>query len=197
MNRLSLNDMVLVSLFTALTSIGAWIAIPLPFSPVPIVLANLFPLMAGAILGKWLGSLSQVVYLSMGMVGIPVFAHFTAGPGVIAGPTGGYLLGYVAAAFIAGAIVEYLPLRKQSVLFPVSLTAGAAAVYVLGIPWLANVTGMSIPAALTAGMYPFLPGDSLKIIIGVVLCLGLAAQVPQVWRISWLREPAGGAEAER
>ena len=192
MSRLKLQDLIAVAFFTAMTTIGAWISFPLPFSPVPIVLANLVVILSGAILGKWLGPLSQIVYLLMGIIGIPVFANHTAGPSVIAGPTGGYLIGYVLAAFVTGLLVEYLPhihrsRAADSARLAFSLTMGALVIYLTGISWLARVAGMDIHTALVKGFYPYLPGDAVKIIVGTMLCLSLMAQLPHIWK--W---PASG-----
>ncbi|MBI5870168.1 MAG: biotin transporter BioY [Actinobacteria bacterium] len=191
MSKLMLRDLIAVAFFAALTTVGAWISIPLPFSPVPIVLANLFVLLSGAILGKWLGPLSQIVYLTMGIAGIPVFANHTAGPSVIAGPTGGYLIGYVLASFVTGLLVEYLPRFSRSRAYEstrlaFSLASGALVIYLIGVPWLARVAGMDIQTALVKGFYPYLPGDAVKIIVGTMLCLSLIAQLPHIWK--W---PAG------
>lgn len=187
MNKLMLRDLIAVAFFAALITVGAWISFPLPFSPVPIVLANLFVVLSGAILGKWLGPLSVIVYLLMGIAGIPVFANHTAGPSVIAGPTGGYLIGYVLAAFVTGLLVEYLPgvTRSKTAVtarISVGLTMGALMVYLTGIPWLARVAGMDIQTALIKGFYPYLPGDAVKIIVGTMLCMSLMAQLPQIWK---------------
>ena len=180
--NLSLRDMTRVALFAALTAVGAWISFPLPFSQVPIALANMFVLMSGALLGKWLGSLSQIVYLLLGLAGVPVFAQFSAGASVFAGPTGGYLIGYVLAAFLTGMLVEYLPSTlPQGFRLAVAFIAGGAVVYVPGVLWLSHVTGLSLAAALPVGCYYFLPGDTLKIIVAVILCRSLL-QVPQLWR---------------
>lgn len=191
MSKLMLRDLIAVAFFAALTTVGAWISFPLPFSPVPIVLANLIVLLSGAILGKWLGPLSQIVYLTMGIAGIPVFANHTAGPSVIAGPTGGYLIGYVLASFLTGLLVEYLPRFSsaravESARIAFSLSAGALVIYLTGIPWLARVAGMDVQTALIKGFYPYLPGDAVKIIVGTMLCLSLMVQLPQIWK--W---PAG------
>src|SRR5659263_463032 len=110
MKNLELRDLIAVAFFAALTTVGAWISFPLPFSPVPIALANLFVILSGVILGKWLGPLSQIVYLLLGFAGVPVFAQQLAGPSVFAGPTGGYLAGYVIAAFLTGLLAEHLSL---------------------------------------------------------------------------------------
>jgi len=195
MSKLMLRDLIAVAFFAALTTVGAWISFPLPFSPVPIVLANLFVLLSGAILGKWLGPLSQIVYLLMGIAGIPVFANHTAGPSVIAGPTGGYLIGYVLASFVTGLLVEYIPRfiprfsrtkAAVSARLAFSLASGALVVYLTGVPWLARVAGMDIQTALIKGFYPYLPGDTVKIIVGTMLCMSLMAQLPDIWK--W---PAG------
>jgi len=191
MSKLMLRDLIAVAFFAALTTVGAWISIPLPFSPVPIVLANLFVVLSGAILGKWLGPLSQIVYLLMGIAGIPVFANHTAGPSVIAGPTGGYLIGYVLASFVTGFLVEYLPHFSGSKIaetarIAFSLSVGGLVIYITGIPWLARVAGMDVQTALVKGFYPYLPGDAVKIIVGTMLCMSLMAQLPYIWK--W---PAG------
>ncbi|MDO8735802.1 MAG: biotin transporter BioY [Thermoleophilia bacterium] len=191
MSKLMLRDLIAVAFFAALITVGAWISFPLPFSPVPIVLANLFVVLSGAILGKWLGPLSVVVYLLMGLAGIPVFANHMAGPSVIAGPTGGYLIGYVLASFVTGLLVEYLPhfsgsKMAETVRFAFSLSAGGLVIYLTGIPWLARVAGMDLQTALVKGFYPYLPGDAVKIIVGTMLCISLMAQLPHIWK--W---PAG------
>ncbi len=182
MGRSTLQDMIAVSLFAAMTAVGAFVAVPLPFGPVPIALASLFALTSGAILGKWLGALSQVVYVTMGLAGIPVFAEFTSGVGVIAGPTGGYLVGYIAGAFLVGLLVEYLPFASATARAVPAFVAGTLLIYLLGVPWLMLETGMNLPAALVTGVLPFLPGDAIKIMIGTVLYLSLRRQLPRLVR---------------
>ncbi len=201
MSNIALRDLIAVAFFAALTTVGAWISFPLPFSPVPIVLANLFVLLSGVILGKWLGPLSQVVYLMLGFVGIPVFAGHTAGPSVITGPTGGYLIGYVLAAFVAGVLAEHLPRLSRSSTFGSArlagaMVAGAAVIYLPGIPWLAHITGMDVPTAMVKGFYPYLPGDAVKIIVGTMLCMSLMTQLPHIWKWPAAMTTARQAEAE-
>lgn len=180
MQKLELRDLISVAFFAALTSIGALISVPLPGDLVPIVLSNMFAILAGAMLGKWLGPLSQIVYILMGVIGIPVFAgSIKAGPGALAGPTGGYIVGFVVASFLTGFLVERL-LRAPDILrFSLSMTAGAAVIYLFGVPWLAHVTGMNTQLAMVKGLYPFLPGDILKVIVGTMLCMSLMTQLPR------------------
>jgi biotin transport system substrate-specific component len=154
-----LRMMVYASLFAALTAAGAFLAVPL--GPVPIVLQNLFVFLAALLLGKRWGVWSVAIYLMTGVLGLPVFAGGTGGIAKIAGPTGGYLLGYLPAAFVIGLFSEKLP--KRPFFSVLAMIAGAMVVYACGVPWLKAVTGMAWPKALSAGFYPFLPGDALKI----------------------------------
>lgn len=201
MKNLELRDLIAVAFFAALTTIGAWISFPLPFSPVPIALANLFVILSGVILGKWLGPLSQIVYLLLGFAGVPVFAQHLAGPSVFAGPTGGYLAGYVIAAFLTGLLAEHLPRFSTAKTADIGrlafiLSVGALVIYLPGIPWLAHVTGMDIPTALVKGFIPYLPGDILKIIVGTMMCLSLMAQLPHMMKLPVGIKPVRQLETE-
>ncbi len=173
----------LAALFAALTAVGAQIQTPLPFSPVPVVLSNFFALLAGLVLGPRLGATSQVVYVLLGAVGAPVFAGMHGGFQVVAGPTGGYLVGFILAAAVAGA------LRGSRVTTGSALVAaavGAALIYVTGVPWLAHVMGVPWPAALggmglrkvlVAGVLPYLPGDAVKVVVAGLIAPALVRAV--------------------
>ncbi len=154
---------VYASLMSALIAAGAFIAIPV--GPVPIVLQNFFVLLSGILLGSRWGLASVGVYLIAGALGLPVFAGGTGGIGRIAGPTGGYLLGYLPAVYITGLISEATGRRKGFDLL--ALVAGTAIVYACGVPWLKMVTGMTADKALMLGVYPFLVGDALKIVAAI------------------------------
>jgi biotin transport system substrate-specific component len=162
----SLRGMVYASLFGALTAVGAYIIIPLP--PVPITLQTLFLGLAGVLLGGRLASLSQVVYLLLGIIGLPVFAGGKAGLGVLFGPTGGYLIGFVAAAFVIGKLVA-LKKRPGFAWLCLSLAAGTAVIYTLGVLQLSLVARLSPLKALTIGALPFLPGDAVKIVLAALI----------------------------
>ncbi len=150
--------MIYASLFAALTAAGAYIT--LPIGPVPIVLQNLFVLLAGLALGgKW-GAASIGIYLIAGAVGLPVFAGGTAGIGKFAGPTGGYLIGFLFAAYITGIISS---IKKNTFLDILAMIIGSAAIYIFGITWLKIVTEISLAKALILGCYPFIIGDAVKI----------------------------------
>jgi len=153
--------MTLISLFAALTAVGAFISIPL--YPVPLTLQTLFTLLAGMTLGSVLGATSQIIYVLLGVIGLPVFSSFAAGAGVLFGPTGGYLFGFIIAPYIIGKMIE---LKKEKNIFYYMLAglSGTAIIYILGVAQLSLVANIGAKKALTVGMFPFLPGDILKII---------------------------------
>lgn len=157
--------MIYAALFAALTAAGAFLAIPV--GPVPIVLQNMFVFLAGLLLGSRWGVWSVAIYLLTGIMGLPIFAGGTGGLARLAGPTGGYLLGYLPAVFVIGMLSQRLP--KKPVYSVLAMTAGALIVYACGVPWLKWMTAMSWPKALAAGCYPFLAGDALKIAAAVPL----------------------------
>jgi biotin transport system substrate-specific component len=146
------SELTLIALFAALTAIGAQIQLPIEI--VPISLQTLFVLTAGGILGRK-GALSMCVYLAIGLIGVPVFAGYKGGAGVILGPTGGYIIGFIPAAYIVGFLVE----KKKNVFL--SMIIGSGVVYLIGVPWLAFFLD-GINQAVLVGMIPFIPGDILK-----------------------------------
>lgn len=164
-----LKRMVYAALMAALTAAGAYIAIPV--GPVPIVLQNLFIMLAGLLLGGRWGLISVAVYLLAGAVGLPVFAGGTGGVGKFVGPTGGYLLGFAAAAYLIGIISESG--RGRVAIDVLAMVAGTLIIYAFGVSWLKVVTGMSFSKALTVGMLPFLIGDALKIAAAIPIARAL------------------------
>jgi len=159
--KINIRQMTLISLFAALTAVGAFISIPL--YPVPLTLQTLFTLLAGMTLGSILGATSQAIYVLLGIIGLPVFAGFKAGIGILFGPTGGFLLGFIISSYIIGKMIE---LKKEKNIFYYFLVglSGTIIIYLIGVTQLSLVTGMGIKRAVVVGMFPFLPGDILKII---------------------------------
>lgn len=165
--------MVYSAIMASLMAVGAYIAIPV--GPVPIVLQNLFVLLAGLLLGGRWGVISVAVYLLAGAVGLPVFAGGTGGIGKFVGPTGGYLVGFLAAVYIVGSISEK---GGSRVVFDViGMIMGTAIIYVFGVSWLKVATGMSIAKACAVGMFPFLPGDCLKIAAAIPIARSLRSMM--------------------
>ncbi len=168
-SALQLKRMVYAALMAALTAAGAYIAIPI--GPVPIVLQNLFIMLAGLLLGGRWGLISVGIYLLAGAVGMPVFAGGAGGVGKFVGPTGGYLLGFAAAAYLIGMLSQRG--RGTVVADVLAMIAGTLVIYLFGVAWLQVVTGMSIAKAVAVGMLPFLIGDALKIAAAVPIARAL------------------------
>jgi biotin transport system substrate-specific component len=165
------KKLILCSLFAALTAVCSMISIPLPFTPVPINLATLSVFLAGGLLGSKGGAVSQGVYVVLGAVGLPVFHSFTGGLGILTGPTGGYIIGYVAAAWLTGFIIEKL--GHSFVKNMTGMAAGLAVCYALGTAWFIYITSTGPAAALMMCVVPFLFGDALKILAGSILVMRL------------------------
>ena len=161
MKKINIRQMTLISLFAALTAVGAFISIPL--YPVPITLQTLFTLLAGMTLGSVLGASSQIIYVLLGIIGLPVFAGFKAGIGVLFGPTGGFLFGFIISSYIIGKIIE-LKEEKNFFYYFLAGLIGTIIIYIIGVTQLSLVTGIGVKKAIAVGMFPFLPGDILKVI---------------------------------
>lgn len=161
------KKMILCALFAALTAVCSMISIPLPFTPVPINLATLSVFLAGGLLGSRYGALSQLVYVILGAAGLPVFHSFTGGLGILTGPTGGYIIGYIAAAWLIGFMSEKLGHGFLKNI--ISMIAGLAVCYALGTMWFMYITSTGLPAAVIMCIVPFLIGDAIKIAAGALL----------------------------
>ncbi len=164
-----LRMMVYASLLAALTAAGAYLAIPI--GPVPIVLQNLFVLLTGLLLGPRWGTASVGIYLLAGALGLPVFAGGVGGIGRFAGPTGGYLLGFVPAVYVIGLISKKA--RGRMIFDVIAMLCGSIIIYACGVTWLKILTNMTLSKTLAVGMYPFLPGDILKIAAAVPIAKAL------------------------
>ncbi len=158
-----LYDASLIAGFSLLIALCSQVAIPLPFTPVPVTLQTFAILLAGCLLGSGRGALSVVAYVAEGSIGLPFFSGGTSGIAHLLGPTGGYLLGFALCAFIVGLFAE----RGLCVKWPgrlLALVVGDLATYVPGVVWLGAFTGMS--KAISLGLVPFIVGDALKIAAG-------------------------------
>ncbi len=164
MNRLEARDMLSVSLFSALTTVGSFISVPLPFSPVPITLQTMFTYMAGALLGGGLGALSQLIYVLIGICGLPIFAGGKTGPSVLIGPTGGYLIGFISGAFVIGKMSKAKKNRSLPWLLA-CMIVGTSIIYASGILQLMNWMNIGFEKAIMIGVAPFIAGDLLKMLM--------------------------------
>ena len=169
-------DAVLVVAGAALVTILAQVAIPL--WPVPVTGQTLAVLLVGSTLGAARGAISMALYAVLGILGLPVFSDGTHGFGVIAGPTGGYIVGFILSAALVGWLAERSWDRKVLKAI-VTFVAGSVVVFAIGLPWLgAYLAGVGAPhdinAVLTGGLYPFLIGGAIKAAIA-------AALLPLAW----------------
>ncbi len=162
--------------FALLTALAAQISIPLGFTPVPITGQTFAVLLTGAVLGSRAGAASQVLYVGMGAVGLPFYADGAGGWEAATGATAGYLVGFVAAAYLVGALAE----RKQDRHLATSVGAfltGNLVIYLLGVAWLMRTFSWDLATGVEKGMAPFLIGDTVKILIA-------AGLMPLAWRLT-------------
>jgi biotin transport system substrate-specific component len=170
-SRTAIAQIALVVGGAAFVGIAAQIAIPLPFTPVPLTLQTFAVLLVGASLGSLRGALSMVVYLLAGMVGVPWFAEGSSG---FASASFGYILGFIVAAFIVGRLAERgastTALRSAGL-----MVVGNIAIYAVGVTWLKFAIDVDWATAMSLGVVPFLIGDAVKI----ALAAGL---LPLAWK---------------
>jgi len=183
----SLQRFGAVLFVTVLTIVAAQISIPLPFTPVPFTFQPMVVLVGAAVLGARLGAAAQALYLALGVAGLPVFAAsalLPQGAARLLGPTGGYLLAYPIAAFVAGWLAERGFDRRYATAV-LAMVCGLAVVFAGGVSWLmlAPPLGRSSgwSGALAAGFYPFIAADLVKLLVA-------AAVMPSLWRLTGGRD---------
>lgn len=180
------KKILMTALFAALMAVGAYIKVPLP--PVPITLQTLFVLTAGLMCGWKTGLASVAIYLFIGAIGLPVFTS-GGGIGAMIGPTGGFLLGLIPAVLIAGICSDIgykhaegaEPDKKKFFIWCCvgAVLATFIGIYGVGVPWLKINRQLSWKATLAGGMYPFLIGDTVKIIVAVILARNFRGRFEQ------------------
>lgn len=170
------RDVGLVIAVAALTALAAQVRIPLPGSPVPITGSTFAVLLGAAAVGPLRGGLAQGLYVLVGLAGLPVFTGGEAGVAYAVGATGGYLIGFVVASVVVGALARRGADRRT---FGAAgaFVAGSLVIYALGVPWLAQVASMPLREALWNGAGVFLVGDALK-------ALAAGALLPAAWRLA-------------
>lgn len=174
MNKNSLTRILLVALFAALISVGAYLKIMI-IPPVPITLQTLFVIILSLVLPLKLSLSSVLVYLLLGASGLPVF---TSGGGLAAllGPTGGYLLGTIPAV-ITGSLLTKLNGKNNLAVFIITATISTLFIYLAGLPWLGLSRGFDLGKTLTYGLYPFIIGDILKIIVAAITAKAIKGRI--------------------
>jgi biotin transport system substrate-specific component len=167
------KDIAIVISASWLLAISAQFTFNLPFSPVPVTGQTLAVLLIGSLLGKNRGAAAVGLYLIQGAAGLPVFAGGKSGFITLVGPTGGYLIGFIAAAYIVGILAE-LRYDKSPSYIAFSMFVGNLVIYSFGLFWIVQFVGES--SALQMGLFPFLVGDFVKILIGVIV-LGSSTKI--------------------
>jgi biotin transport system substrate-specific component len=173
MKKLTLKGMILAAVFAALTGILTQVQIPLPYIPINLALFAVF--LAGALLGPKYGALAMVVYVLLGAVGVPVFSGFSGGLHKLTGPTGGYIVGYIACAFLTGFFSRRWGFGKWNLQLALAMVTGTLACYTLGTAWFMGMTGNSLWVSLGYCVFPFLPGEAVKIALAAALASRLRA----------------------
>ena len=178
---MSTRDMVLVALFAAITAACAvFPPVQIPVIPAPIVVQNIGVMLAGSILGARRGGLALLLFVVLVALGMPLLTGWKGGFGIILGPTGGFVLSWVLAAFVVGALVEKFWRRLNFWnLLLCNVLGGIVVVYALGIPWLAVVAGLELGQALT-GSAVFIPGDVVKAVIASFAALVVKRSYPLI-----------------
>lgn len=161
--KLTTGNLTLTALMTAvLCALGPW-ALVLPFSPIPFSLCTLGIYFAVILLGRNAGTVSVLLYLLLGFVGLPVFTGFAGGPAKVLGPTGGYLVGYIFIALICGFVAEHFAGKHVVCFFGMFL--GTVVCYLFGSMWMAYQLELSLGEAFVIGVLPYVPGDLIKILV--------------------------------
>jgi biotin transport system substrate-specific component len=170
-----LTDALLIVGGTAFVALAAQVSIKLGFTPVQLTGQTFAVLLVGAALGSTRGALSLLLYLVVGIAGVPVYADHRHGWSVFSGATGGYIVGFVVAAALTGWLAE----RSWDKRFASSISAmltGSVVIYICGVAWLHHFLGVNWSTTLDDGLYPFVPGDMLKVYLA-------AAALPGAWRL--------------
>lgn len=163
-NNIGIKKIVSIGLMTAIICVLSPFAVAIPVSPVPVSLSTFAIYLTLIILGQCDGTISVIVYVLLGFAGAPVFTGFTGGVGKVLGPTGGYIIGYIFLAIVEGVFVE----RARATTF-LGMILGTIVLYMFGSLWLARQANMSLAAAFTVGVLPFIIGDVVKMLVALFL----------------------------
>ncbi|MFH2137033.1 MAG: biotin transporter BioY [Candidatus Omnitrophota bacterium] len=173
-----------IMFFLTLTVLGAFVYFPLPFTPVPFTLQTFFVLLCGAFLSKKDGVATQAVYLGLGVSGIPLFSALQGGFLKLMGPTGGYIIGFVFAAYVVSSVIDYFRRKNRLEFFPVlfAMSCGMLTIYFFGGLWLSFFVNFSLSQVFLLGVMPFIPGCIVKTVIAALIYSKANAQLKGLFR---------------
>lgn len=163
--RTAVKDMVFTAMFAALIAVCSIISIPI--GEVPVTLQTFAVCLTAAMLGWKRGTLAVFIYILLGAIGVPVFAGMSGGIGILAGPTGGYIIGFILTSLIVGFAADRW--ARKALSLAITMVAGVLACYVTGTIWFMVVTGMGLVESLMLCVVPFLLFDAAKIALAVLL----------------------------
>ena len=167
LSRTDLRPLTVTALMAAMICVLGPLTIPIPFSPVPLSFANLAVCLSAILTGWKRGTMACLLYLLLGLAGLPVFSAFSGGTGKLLGPTGGYLIGYLFLSLTTGFAAELSDrsgsFASRTAICIAGMIPGTMLLYLFGTSWLALQAHLSFKAALLAGVIPFIPGDLIKI----------------------------------
>lgn len=175
--RIPLRQQILAAIFAAVIGILSQLVITLPFTIVPFTLQTFIIGLTVTILGTKTGTWAIVMYLFLGLIGIPVFAGGASGIGALLGPTGGFLIGFIFNGLVTGTIIDKT--KRNYVWASLANLAGAAVVLLFGAIWMYFGTGMSFSAALNAAVLPFILPGIIKALAAAVIGVTIAQRLPQ------------------
>lgn len=161
--------MTRIALMAGIICVLAPFSINLPISPVPVSLTVFAVYITVIVLGLKDGLIATCLYILMGAIGLPVFSKLTGGVGVLLGPTGGYIIGYIPLAFFTGLFINKTIKSKRLPMQVIGMTLGLLFCYAFGTGWLMYQSGLTLSFALSSAVLPFLPADAIKIFLSIVL----------------------------
>lgn len=172
---------VFTALFAALTAACGFISIPVPGTPLPIVLQNMMVVLDGLLLGPVWGAAAVVLFILTGLIGLPVFSGGTAGITRLMGPTGGFIIGYAIAALVAGLVARRPVIGKKAPAVRLVLAAlcGFAVMYIPGVLHFMRSMDKTFTETMALCVLPYLPGDAVKLVLSVVIAIPLRKSVAQ------------------
>lgn len=173
MSKSKAYPIVLVGVFVAIISICAWISIPTV--PIPITLQTLGIFFTASILGAKMGTVSIIIYILLGAVGLPIFSNFTGGLGILLSPTGGFIVGFIFTALLIGIITTYF--KNNIVTNTLAMILGLLLCYTFGSVWYCFYAGVDFITAVLICVVPFLIGDTVKICISAILVTKLKKHI--------------------
>lgn len=157
--------LVLAAIFAGISAVLSQIQIPLGLVPINMTHISIF--LAAGLLGFKCGTASQALYVVLGAIGMPVFTGFTSGLGIMSGPTGGFIIGYIACTAATAVLIDHF--GRTIVSIALAMTVGMAVSYICGVAWYMYSMHVTLIPALTTCVFPFLPGDALKIALSAAL----------------------------